>query len=438
VLDEQDRTALVASVAAVGLPFPPKLRELLRHIGISPSAGDDAAAEVCGTYKGFFDIDAPFAIRPLVAYTLRPEFGIVAMRDIPRRHVLPALTGVLIPIRQGGSPRSPESERSMTKSGRRRREELLMGPISRLNHDCDDPCVEFVPTEPRLGYRQLAARTLRRVVKGEHITVRYSQDYFEDGNVACLCESCELKQRNGWASRSDQNRSRPGGEGRGRQTRAADTHALRETFGRRIFSYAPIEIHHAARVAGDYTRALAQLPSGSCVARHCQMRFVDHVAGTLCLGCREQVRALPTAASTLHRYYCSVARGRTVLAPLSSIAPVVAAEAFIRSVSIPGWRIYGKAIAFNIKAHKKTVVRSASATADGDQVARLASCEAAAAAGALQKGQIWLLVGKWREAGIDSVDKFCSEDLPGYMCVLLLRSSRVRRVPSCVRKQRHR
>ena len=74
------------------------------------------------------------------------------------------------------------------------RDRLLLGPLRFVNHDCEAN-VEFLPKGDK---HEIMVRALRRINKGEEITVRYGKEYFAADNDRCLCGSCEVRSRGGW------------------------------------------------------------------------------------------------------------------------------------------------------------------------------------------------------------------------------------------------
>lgn len=71
---------------------------------------------------------------------------------------------------------------------------LLLGPARFVNHDCE-PNAKFVTTNKD----NVTLVVERDVDVGEEVTVKYADDYFGEGNKECLCRTCEVQMRNGWA-----------------------------------------------------------------------------------------------------------------------------------------------------------------------------------------------------------------------------------------------
>jgi histone-lysine N-methyltransferase SUV420H len=71
---------------------------------------------------------------------------------------------------------------------------LLLGPARFVNHDCQ-PNARFITTNKD----HIHLLVLRDIEVGEEITVSYADDYFGENNSECLCRSCELEVKNGWA-----------------------------------------------------------------------------------------------------------------------------------------------------------------------------------------------------------------------------------------------
>jgi [histone H4]-N-methyl-L-lysine20 N-methyltransferase len=81
----------------------------------------------------------------------------------------------------------------MVSSSRVKRTLLYLGPGELVNHDCC-PNTKFKPTSQ--GIEFLA---LRDIEVGEEITTSYGEDHFDENNCNCLCATCQLQNRNGWA-----------------------------------------------------------------------------------------------------------------------------------------------------------------------------------------------------------------------------------------------
>jgi histone-lysine N-methyltransferase SUV420H len=71
---------------------------------------------------------------------------------------------------------------------------LLLGPARFVNHDCE-PNAKFITSNKD----NIHLLVLRDIELGQEINVRYADDYFGDNNKECLCQTCEVGGRNGWA-----------------------------------------------------------------------------------------------------------------------------------------------------------------------------------------------------------------------------------------------
>ena len=64
----------------------------------------------------------------------------------------------------------------------RKGEELMLGPLSFVNHSCFPNCL-YVSSQNNV----ITLKTLRPITKGEEITVKYGPKYFGEYNIDCLC-----------------------------------------------------------------------------------------------------------------------------------------------------------------------------------------------------------------------------------------------------------
>ena len=101
--------------------------------------------------------------------------------------------------------------------------------------------------------------------------------------------------------------------------------------------------------------------------------------------------------------------------------------AYLQTLKISGWRVFPQPVRFNSKTHKDMYLRKMLPTSRDDALDAkcAATVDRAAASGALQAGQIWIIVGEWRPDDADSVVQFQQGTNKLYTTVLLLRNQRV-------------
>ncbi|KAF2008306.1 hypothetical protein BU24DRAFT_477678 [Aaosphaeria arxii CBS 175.79] len=98
----------------------------------------------------------------------------------------------------------------------------------------------------------------------------------------------------------------------------------------------------------------------------------------------------------------------------------------LTTMAIPGWRVFKQPIQFNSSAHKSAARAGAVDLVSHSEIGHASSCEAAAAGGALQSGQIWLLVGQWRPNRVATIAEFLERSSGLYYSILMLQQQKVR------------
>jgi hypothetical protein len=359
-------------------------------------------------YRYCFQFDTSFTFAPTVAFTGNPEFAVVATSTISSGTIVSPIFGVLVPT--SCTVESPaEQLRSVIRV--KGAEYLLLGPLSRVNHCCDQPNAEFIHSSDMLGYKRLVLKTLKTISVGEELTVSYGLEYFEPG--ACLCGSCEMNGRNGWKSGTPM-------DNHIRKTRGDVQIARRRDQRDMIYSYTPVNLS-AIRTPGDYSRILQGSDSNRCIVEDCCMRFAGLPEGSPCSACIQRIVANPHLSTTSHRYYAATLRTARVLGPHATHRPLAAMQAFLETLHIPDWRVYQKPVVYNTKTHKQ----STKATKNLPDPHLGATCEAAVSAGAVQSGQIWMMVGLWRSDNEDGVAGMRPDRTTLYCFLVLLRYQKV-------------
>lgn len=141
--------------------------------------------------------DAGFEVSSTNRYNpLSPEASIISRRAFRRGEPIKYLTGAMVRMSSAEEDAFTHgaTDFSIIYSSRVGGMSLLLGPARFVNHDCE-PNAKFVTTN-----KDNVTLVLERDVDvGEELTVKYADDYFGEGNKECLCRTCEVQMRNGWA-----------------------------------------------------------------------------------------------------------------------------------------------------------------------------------------------------------------------------------------------
>nr|VWO98317.1 Integral membrane protein [Ganoderma boninense] len=86
---------------------------------------------------------------------------------------------------------------SVIHSKQLKKNHLFLGPARFVNHDCDHNVELF-----REG-RYITFRVIKHIGVGEEVTAHYGDGYFGRNNRHCLCQTCEINQRGGYAPHDD-------------------------------------------------------------------------------------------------------------------------------------------------------------------------------------------------------------------------------------------
>lgn len=149
-------------------------------------------------YLSMYASDSPFEVGSTNRYNpLAPEACIIARRIFHRGDTIKYLTGAMVPMTPSEEDEfaGSQADFSIIYSSRVGGMSLLLGPARFVNHDCE-PNAKFVTTNKE----NVTLIVERDIELGEEITVNYADDYFGVGNRECLCRTCEVQMRNGWAS----------------------------------------------------------------------------------------------------------------------------------------------------------------------------------------------------------------------------------------------
>ncbi|CEP24605.1 unnamed protein product [Cyberlindnera jadinii] len=117
------------------------------------------------------------------------ECCVIARRDFDKNEEVKYLAGSLSPLVPGEEEPPIISDFSVINIPRCDYPCLLLGPIRFVNHNCS-PNAKFV-----MAQGEMKIITLKRILVGEEITVSYSNSYFGEDNMHCLCATCEAEQK---------------------------------------------------------------------------------------------------------------------------------------------------------------------------------------------------------------------------------------------------
>jgi len=144
--------------------------------------------------------DCPWEVSTTNRYTIvTQEAAATTRRFIKKGETIKYLCGNLVAMTSEEEKDLDLTRRdfSIVMSSRKKTPSLFLGPARFANHDCNANA-RLVTTGPE-GMQVVA---MRNIDVDEEITVTYGEDYFGIGNCECLCRTCELEGRNGWASES--------------------------------------------------------------------------------------------------------------------------------------------------------------------------------------------------------------------------------------------
>lgn len=148
-------------------------------------------------YINIWSPDCPFEVSTTNRYTIvTQEAAATARRFIKKGETVKYLCGNLVAMTSEEEKDLDLTRRdfSIVMSSRKKTPSLFLGPARFANHDCN--------ANARLvtrGSEGMEVVAIRNVEVEEEITVTYGDDYFGIGNCECLCKTCEMGGRNGWA-----------------------------------------------------------------------------------------------------------------------------------------------------------------------------------------------------------------------------------------------
>ena len=122
-------------------------------------------------------------------YTSFSEMAVVAIEDIQKDTEIGGMKGFGAKVKKDQLPQSSQFS-YFKRLGIN--DMVMLGPASFINHNCEPNC-EYICRGER-NSTIIYIKTKKALVRGEELTVSYSDDYFGPGNVDCKCPSCASKK----------------------------------------------------------------------------------------------------------------------------------------------------------------------------------------------------------------------------------------------------
>ena len=122
-------------------------------------------------------------------YTSFSEMAVVAIEDIQKDTEIGGMKGFDAKVKKDQLPQSSQFS-YFKRLGIN--DMVMLGPASFINHNCE-PNSEYICRGER-NSTIIYIKTKKALVRGEELTVSYSDDYFGPGNVDCKCPSCASKK----------------------------------------------------------------------------------------------------------------------------------------------------------------------------------------------------------------------------------------------------
>lgn len=158
-------------------------------------------------YMAIYLPDCPFEVTTTNRYTITTcEAAVCARKFINAGETIKGLSGTLVGMTKDEEDILDSSRKdfSIVMSSRKKAPSLFLGPARFANHDCNANAKLVMRSSETM---EIVAT--RDIDIDDEITVTYGEDYFGEDNCECLCHTCELNLRNGWArpedDQSDQN-----------------------------------------------------------------------------------------------------------------------------------------------------------------------------------------------------------------------------------------
>ena len=125
------------------------------------------------------------------------EGNVTARENMQAGSTISYLTGTMVRLSSDEVEKLGKSQRDFSVVAMRYGQEgFFLGPARFLNHDCE-PNARLLPHE---NESKVSVKAIKDISPGDDITVSYGEDYFDRGNIHCLCYTCKSMGRNGWKS----------------------------------------------------------------------------------------------------------------------------------------------------------------------------------------------------------------------------------------------
>ena len=122
-------------------------------------------------------------------YTSFSELAVVAIEDIQKDTEIGGMKRFGAKVKKDQLPQSSQFS-YFKRLGIN--DMVMLSPASFINHNCEPNCQYICRGERKSTIINI--KTKRALVRGEELTVSYSDDYFGPGNVDCKCPSCASKK----------------------------------------------------------------------------------------------------------------------------------------------------------------------------------------------------------------------------------------------------
>ena len=122
-------------------------------------------------------------------YTSFSELAVVAIEDIQKDTEIGGMKRFGAKVKKDQLPQSSQFS-YFKRLGIN--DMVMLSPASFINHNCEPNCQYICRGERKSTI--IIIKTKRALVRGEELTVSYSDDYFGPGNVDCKCPSCASKK----------------------------------------------------------------------------------------------------------------------------------------------------------------------------------------------------------------------------------------------------